>query len=240
MSNYKWHGEPVQVEFGFSEVIPKEEMPGYWLNYEHSQGKKWIESLKVTTQDGKEFCISNHSGIGVNKLLKGGWPSNSHFSLPLDTFHPDPLGVVLEFNRDAWEEQERNRDAWLKENNPDVWAKRKALLTVSSEVYAKQQKALQKYEIWASRLPKSEATGVVLALLFGPFGLLYSSPGWGFLFLLFHGAAAIFTLGVGNLILWFIGILLSLEIVRGYNRKVLRATRAMEQYRMRMKENQFA
>ena len=84
---YKWQGEPVKVTFGNCIVIENKEKPLWWWNYECNEGsasldgKAVIPSLKIKTKEGNEFMIANHFGIGIHKLLNGGWPSHAHFSV---------------------------------------------------------------------------------------------------------------------------------------------------------------
>ena len=73
---YFWQGKSVKVQFGYCKVQENKERPLWWYNYECflSKSKKCtiIEAIKI---EGKEpFVIANHFGIGVYKLMNGGWP----------------------------------------------------------------------------------------------------------------------------------------------------------------------
>lgn len=94
--------------------------------------------------------------------------------------------------------------------------------------------ALAKWKQKAMQEPKSQGTAVVLSLLFGPFGMCYASVLWGIIFLIFHIIALPFTLGVGNVIIWFVGVFVSLEIVREGNKKITRARWNLTEHRNRV------
>ena len=138
---YKWQGEPVKVQFGIVFVRENEDKPIWWWNYEcrgHDDGTglktcALIEAVKVI-HSGGEFVIANHFGIGVSKLLKGGWPNHSHFSLPKEEFEahgPTDLEVrlpfIIEFDEPGYANHESNRNNWQKKEYPEEYAKLEGL-----------------------------------------------------------------------------------------------------------------
>ncbi|GGH24809.1 hypothetical protein FAZ19_16160 [Sphingobacterium alkalisoli] len=143
--NYRWQGVPVKVRFGKVRVQQDKDKPLYWYNFEVLEMRtSYVPALEVTYQepgsDRKQvFCISNHFGVGVDKLEAGGWPNKQHFSLPSDFLEYtaeewseyedvpisfDPVGFANhEFKRDEWqkkmfpkehEEREKFKEAFLK------------------------------------------------------------------------------------------------------------------------------
>ena len=120
---YKWDGEPVQVEH--VDIIVKEhkQKPLYWWNYEVSltgasaTNKAVISSLKITAKDGEVFYISNHFGIGLNKLRKGGmWTQASyHFDEEYIVKIQGAIHRNIKFRLDKYEEYEKGRLKWRKE-----------------------------------------------------------------------------------------------------------------------------
>lgn len=125
----KWHGKPVKVEFGFCHVRTNKDAPGYWFNYECQEtGSAQIEAIKVSTDDGQEFCISNHHGVGVYKLQRGGWPDAAHYSLPVMFFVRNHTMEPTPFDMFEWIDHEKRRDKWLMENHFSVWQGKQKLL----------------------------------------------------------------------------------------------------------------
>lgn len=127
---YQWQGEPVTVEFGRSIVHENKEKPLFWYNYECNseppKGTACIPSIKVTTKDGSSFVIANHFGIGVYKLLSGGWPSHTHFSVGED-FTEDKDFSITEFDKSCYVAYEAGRTAWQKKNFPEEYERMDAL-----------------------------------------------------------------------------------------------------------------
>ncbi len=126
-SKYAWHGIPVQTRFGLARVKTNKEKPLYWYNYEVAmsetefQGYALISAIEVTTENST-FLISNHFGIGVLKLIKGGWPSSAHFSFDDDaefTEHKEFEKFDGTFDLDGYEKHEAARRRWQKENFPE-------------------------------------------------------------------------------------------------------------------------
>jgi len=133
-SNYQWHGESVKTLFGYSYVKENVDKPLCWYNYEcdliHPKGHAVIGAIKITTKDNEEFVIANHFGIGINKLLKGGWPNATHFSLPLESFRKDKHFIIKEFDLDGYSEYEANREKWQEINYPEEYKKLKELMSL--------------------------------------------------------------------------------------------------------------
>lgn len=122
-AKYQWHGEPVKVKFGNCIVKENKDKPLYWYNFEcYPEGKACIPALKVTTKNGQSFMISNHFGIGVYKLLKGGWPDTSHFSLD-GKFNTKPQLKITEFDPDGYANYEAEREKWQNEHYPEEYKK---------------------------------------------------------------------------------------------------------------------
>ena len=149
MSNQKyfWHGEPVKTELGAVYVLENTEKPLYWYNYEcnwdidqdkaiHGDKAAMIPAIRVTSKDGYSFIISNHFGIGINKLLKGGWPNQSHFSFNDDVKFEtlEELGSlriaysIRKFDEEAFSAHESKRKLWQKKNHPEAYKERELLM----------------------------------------------------------------------------------------------------------------
>lgn len=129
-NNYQWQGIPVEVIFGRCLVHINKEKPLWWYNFEcHKTGKAKIAALKIIYVDkhGKqEFCIANHYGIGILKLLNGGWPNCNHFSLPLDTFLSNKedkwwYEKTTLFDEAGYSAHEAARILWQKETHPEEY-----------------------------------------------------------------------------------------------------------------------
>lgn len=132
---YSWHGEPVKTEFGQVIVRENADRPLFWYNYEANMdvdGLAIIEAVKVTTSDGHTFLISNHFGIGNNKLKKGGWPDQQHFSFnenDIVSFTNESefsslgkLGHTNKFDEVAFSEHEAKRLKWQSVTHPEAFA----------------------------------------------------------------------------------------------------------------------
>lgn len=123
-NRYCWHGEPVKTKFGYCHIKEDTERPLFWYNFECSMnrtiGHALISAIEVTTNCHQRFCIANHFGIGVNKLIKGGWPDCTHFSLPADTFQQDDLQIfnIRKFDEEEFSKYEAERRKWQKKNYP--------------------------------------------------------------------------------------------------------------------------
>lgn len=133
MKKYKWNGEFVKTTFGFCKVEENAEKPLWWYNYECSltKGNTYIEAIKVEYK-GQEFCIANHFGIGVYKLINGGWPDKTHFSLPLETFIPNEGKTMSyletrKFDEEKYSEHESNRHNWQKYAYPEEFKRMQSL-----------------------------------------------------------------------------------------------------------------
>lgn len=114
---YRWEDVPVDVKFGYCEITPSRDKRLWWYNFECSlmKGIAIIPAVKITTERFV-FVNSNHCGIGVHKLLNGGWPQDPHFSLPLSTFHADNDYAIYEFDRELFENHEQKRIEWESRN----------------------------------------------------------------------------------------------------------------------------
>lgn len=144
MSKYQWQGEPVKILLGHCKVKTNKDKPLWWYNFECEiqenengyyvekrtdfKGLAFIEAVKVIHSNG-EFIIANHYGIGVHKLINGGWPNYQHFSLDgefeelnwKETIH------LLKFDEEAFSKHEAERRKWQKENFPIEFEKMEQL-----------------------------------------------------------------------------------------------------------------
>lgn len=122
----KWQGEPVLAIMGISELEENKQNPLFWYNYEYSQNKKTIPSIKITCiEDGYTFYIANYYGVGAEKLLSGGWPDKPHFTIP-DKFKFTPnieVKPIKKFDEAAYMMHETERREWQKENFPTEFRK---------------------------------------------------------------------------------------------------------------------
>ncbi len=143
----KWQGEPVKVESLYIKVWEYKEKPLWWFNYEVDKQRSEnlghdyaiIEALKVTYEN-QSFYISNHFGVGIRKLRKGGWPNHSHFSFDGNfkeystnmTLHP-----TISFCLKDYENHEANRRAWQKKNFPEEFERSERLrkMMIKSPIY---------------------------------------------------------------------------------------------------------
>jgi hypothetical protein len=124
---YQWQGEKIKVRFGNCIVTEKKDRPLYWWNYEcHPEGKACIPAIEITTQHGNTFMIANHFGIGVHKLINGGWPNYTHFSLE-GKFSTKPQLKYSEFDLDGYSHYEADREIWQAINYPEEYRKMKAI-----------------------------------------------------------------------------------------------------------------
>lgn len=128
---YFWQGEPIKTDFGFVIVNEAVDKPLYWYNYEVLNNIT-IPAIKCTAKDGYEFIIANHHGIGAHKLMNGGWPSHTHFSLPNDAKFEgkEELGVfrvdfyINKFDELAYSKHESDRNNWQRLRYPAEFQKR--------------------------------------------------------------------------------------------------------------------
>lgn len=129
--NLQWQGEPIETRFGYVMIKENKNKPLYWYNFECNtrvnHNKKYvpnyglsgialIEAIEIKQGDSK-FVISNHFGIGVSKLLKGGWPNHTHFSLDGE-FTQDNNFAIYDFDEIGYSNHEAERNKWQKENYP--------------------------------------------------------------------------------------------------------------------------
>lgn len=133
-SNYQWQGETVEVEFGFCVVKTNKELPMFWYNYEcRETGMHLCEAIRITSNYGSSFTISNRFGYGITKLKKGGWPDHGHSSLPEETFEKSNLDCyrLTDFDLERWEERNIAADKWFQYNHPYEFKKLKAAMEVA-------------------------------------------------------------------------------------------------------------
>ena len=132
MGKYKWQGEPIKTEFGYCTVEQNKGKPLWWYNYECSffpgYGTAVIPAIKVTIKE-YSFCLANHFGIGHHKLINGGWPGFAHFSFPDNCFKRsnEPAFNIQSFDINGYEEHEKLRRKWEKENFPVEFEKNERL-----------------------------------------------------------------------------------------------------------------
>lgn len=120
-TKYQWQGEDVKVVFGNCIVKEVQDKPLWWYNYECNiglpKGMACIPTVQITTKDKHTFMLSNHYGIAVHKLINGGWPNFSHFSID-GVFSTIPQLKFKKFELPAYEQHESDRRRWQKENFP--------------------------------------------------------------------------------------------------------------------------
>ncbi len=88
----------------------------------------------------------------------------------------------------------------------------------------KRSERRQKIRDFIDANSKSQTTGALYALIYGPFGLLYSNPKLAFLFLVAAiGLGFVYWPLIG--LLWLICLILAPFQVRRYNRKIRRSAR---------------
>lgn len=119
----KWQGEEAKVEHRTLKVSENKEKPLWWSNYEvylyqDTRDYCYLEALKITTKDGYTFYISNHHGIGIRKLRKGGWPEQAHFSFHCAEEVDANIYETTSYCGKDYEEHERDRRKWQLENYP--------------------------------------------------------------------------------------------------------------------------
>lgn len=134
--NYQWQREPVKVEFGLSTVRENKEKSLWWYNFEcnesYPKGVGVIAAIRIITKDDYSFVLANHSGIGVHKLINGGWPNYSHFDLPDTSFKKGGFRIT-EFDELEYSRHEAERNKWQKENYPEEYKKIESLRKIISK-----------------------------------------------------------------------------------------------------------
>ena len=151
---YKWHGEPVDVEFGFCKIFRNDEKKMWWYNFECHladvdltkkgevcRGEADIPAIKVTPRKGDFFVLGNHFGIGIKKLVAGGWPDHQHFSLPCFTFQADPEFRIEVFDQKSFDDHEKARREFQAKHAPAEFAKMEAMEKAMREFREKHPKA---------------------------------------------------------------------------------------------------
>ncbi|MCG9971021.1 hypothetical protein [Christiangramia crocea] len=129
MKKYEWQGVPVKIDHVNIYVKESKKSPLYWYNYEVATQQDIagdyaiVPALRVKHPESV-FYIANHFGIGIHKLINGGWPNYNHFS-----FHKDDIKNVFEESGDyvwnrknfdliGYQEYEAERRKWQKKNFP--------------------------------------------------------------------------------------------------------------------------
>lgn len=131
---YQWCGKPVKIRFGYCMVETDKEHPLMWYNYEcslpPSSGLASVAAIEIN-YEGEKFCISNHEGIGYHKITNGGYMDIAHFNLPAENFSPSRLHCfyLTKFDLKGYENIERKREAWRKDNHPEEYKKLQAMKT---------------------------------------------------------------------------------------------------------------
>lgn len=129
MSEYKWQGEPVKIKYGNCIVKKREDKPLWWFNFECALGHSDIACvpvIQITMGDDYQFMIANHFGIGIHKLINGGWPSHAHFSVEGD-FDTKPKLMYSEFDHEGYSTYESDRRKWEKDNFPEEFKRFESL-----------------------------------------------------------------------------------------------------------------
>ncbi len=134
-NKYFWQGESVKAIFGYSRVTPNLDKPLYWYNYDCFVDDKGytspkekpvaiIPAIKIEYDNGS-FVIANMFGQGWHKLVNGGWPSHSHYSLPDEGFHKSNKYeyALKEFDEEVLAEYRVKADAWFKKTYPEEYEK---------------------------------------------------------------------------------------------------------------------
>lgn len=145
----KWQGKNVKVEALELKVREVKDKPLYWSNFDVEQQRSInlghdyaiIEALKIWYSD-KPFYISNHFGIGIRKLRKGGWPGHTHFGFNgnFEEYRTNSqFFPTINFCLKDYEYQEALRREWRKKNYPEEFEKneRLARLIVKSPIYGR-------------------------------------------------------------------------------------------------------
>jgi hypothetical protein len=125
-----WHGEPIDVKFGYVGISPNKDKPMWWYNYEcnlFGGGYATIPAIEIK-QDGHIWYIANHFNIGMNKLRRGGWPNLGHKSLDGDGFtfseikNKEDLAMIIEdeFDEEGYAKHESEREKWQRDNFGDT------------------------------------------------------------------------------------------------------------------------
>ena len=146
-NQYQWQGEPVEVRFGYVYQEENTEKPIFWYNFECNNKEELngdfkhdhfvanngnhfalIPAVEVTYGKEKSFLLANHYGIGVHKLINGGWPTYAHFSLS-GQFKESaaPYFAIKQFDLLGYEEHESKRNNWQKANFPEEYSRLESL-----------------------------------------------------------------------------------------------------------------
>lgn len=136
---YKWDGNPVTIKHGYILISKYKEHSLRWYNYEiylaekdtdgnYETLKAIIPAIEITTKENHVFHISNHYGIGIYALLRGGtWRQASfHFDGEYE-FIEDDKYKISEFNFIGYHAFELKRMAWQRITFPEEYKKIEAL-----------------------------------------------------------------------------------------------------------------
>jgi hypothetical protein len=136
--NLHWHGNPIDVQFGFMGVSTNKENPLWWYNYECSlnHGFAVVSAIRIK-QNNQVWYICNDYNLGMRKLRNGGWPNFGHRSLPDDNYsftkirNREDIAKIMEadFNEESYAFNEAAREKWQKEKYGGTyeWEKSQAL-----------------------------------------------------------------------------------------------------------------
>ena len=152
MKKYYWQGEPVRIEFGAAYPEENKDKPLYWYNFECNYDTNLdkpifdtyknaiIPAIRIHYGKEKPFVISNHFGIGVNKLIKWGSPRHTHFSFydkikfetidELVSWELKQYFKITEFDEEGFSVHEAKRRKWQKENFPEEYEQSERLRAV--------------------------------------------------------------------------------------------------------------
>ena len=145
-NKYQWQGTPCEVIFGYVLQHESIEKPLYWYNFECYNRQQPDDSFKEdrmvsanglhyacipavkVTQGQQSFLLANHCGIGFHKLINGGWPNYSHFSLNGKFEESNaPYFAFKKFNLEDYEHHESERNNWQRRTYAQEYAKLKEI-----------------------------------------------------------------------------------------------------------------
>lgn len=128
-----WQGDLVFVKYGYCLEFLNHERPLWWSNYfcttsedpETDPGTQ-LHAIQVSYHNEK-FCIWNGYGYGWLKLIKGGSPTQGHFSLSDDKFTEDNFFKITEFDEKGFTSFLIKKDKWANQMHPEEYKKMIAL-----------------------------------------------------------------------------------------------------------------
>lgn len=119
----KWQGEEVAAEHVTLKIYENKDKPLWWSNYEVCLASRdasiyaLVPALKITYNE-RVFYISNHFGIGLRKLRKGGWPNHQHFGFDEIEEYKSCLERFDSYCERDFIDHERSRRIWQMTNFP--------------------------------------------------------------------------------------------------------------------------